>query len=68
MADVALAFDSDNFTLVPSSQDPGVLLPTNVNNICDMTYQCDPPPVGPDIHANRSGYSLIADTLEAILP
>ncbi len=44
------------------------MLPLSVANICDFTYMCDPAPVGPDIHANRVGYSLIADTIEAALP
>ena len=70
LADVAAAFQSDDFTtIVMSSQPaPNELLPLNVNNICEFTYQCDPDPVGPDIHANTAGYSLIADTIEAMLP
>ena len=70
LADVAAAFQSDNFTtMVASSQPPpNDILPLSVNNICEFTYQCDPDPVGPDIHANTAGYSLIADTFVAILP
>jgi len=70
MADVAAAFESDDFsTMVPSSQPaPNDVLPVNVANICDLTYMCDPDPVGPDIHANFAGYSLIATELEAVLP
>lgn len=70
LADVALAFLSDNFTdLVSSSQPPpNDVLPVNVNNICEFTYMCAPDPRGPDIHANDEGYSLIADTFEAALP
>jgi hypothetical protein len=63
VADVYAAFDSDNFDdIVPSS-----LLPLSVANICDFTYMCDFV-VGPDIHANVAGYSLIAETIEAVLP
>ena len=70
LADVAAAFESDDFvTIVQSSQPPpNDLLPVNVANICELTYMCDPAPVGPDIHANDAGYSLIADTIEAMLP
>lgn len=70
LADVAAAFESDDFaTIVASSQPPpNDLLPVSVNNICEFTYQCDPDPVGPDIHANNAGYSLIAATIQAILP
>jgi len=62
LADVAFAFKSDDFSIGQSA------LPLNVENICALTYACDPPPVGPDIHANFAGYSLIADTFVAVLP
>jgi len=70
MADVAAAFQSDDFvTIVPTTLPaPNDNLPLSVANICDFTYQCDPDPVGPDIHANIAGYSLIAATFEALLP
>lgn len=70
VADVALAFESDNFgTLVPTSlPPPNDILPVNVANICDLTYMCDPDPVGPDIHANTAGYARIAEAFGAVLP
>ena len=68
MADVYMAFGSGDFTMVPSPLDPNNMLPLSVANICTFTYMCDPAPVGPDIHANVAGYSLIADTLSAVLP
>ncbi len=70
VADVAAAFESDDFvTMVPSSlPPPNDFLPANVANICLLTYMCDPPPVGPDIHANAAGYGLIADTFAAMPP
>jgi len=70
MADVAAAFESDNFsTIVESSQPPpNDLLPVSVANICEFTYMCDSDPVGPDIHANSGGYGRIADALAAALP
>ena len=70
LADVAVAFQSDDFaTIVQSSQPPpNELLPVNVANICELTYNCDPAPVGPDIHANSAGYSRIADTFAAVSP
>jgi lysophospholipase L1-like esterase len=64
MADVATAFGSNNFDMAPP---PDELLPVAVANICAFTYMCDTV-LGPDIHANRAGYRLIADTLEATLP
>ena len=62
VADVAVAFDSGNFG--PSGV-PG--LPQNVLNICTFTWMCTPAPVGPNIHANRYGYGLIAATIAATL-
>ena len=70
MADVAAAFNSDDFaTIVPSSQPaPNDLLPISVANICELTYMCDPAPVGPDVHARSVGYSRIADAFVDVLP
>ena len=70
VADVASAFESDDFTtMVMSSQPPpNDMLPVNVNNICEFTYMCDPEPRGPDIHANDAGYSVIADSFLPVLP
>lgn len=70
LADVAAAFESDDFvTIVESSQPPpNELLPVSVANICELTYMCEPEPVGPDIHANTAGYGLIAETFAAVLP
>ena len=66
MADVAAAFESNNFAEM--APPPDELLPVAVANICAYTYMCDTDPLGPDIHANRAGYRLIADTMEAMLP
>jgi lysophospholipase L1-like esterase len=66
MADVYMAFDSDDFTDMVDT--PNGLVPESVANICAWTYMCDPAPVGPDIHANVTGYSVIAAELEAELP
>lgn len=66
LADVATAFDSNNFT--DMAPPPDETLPVAVANICAFTYMCETDPLGPDIHANRAGYRLIADTMEAILP
>ena len=70
MADVYAAFESDDFTTIVASTlpAPNDQLPASVFNICEWTYNCDPDPVGPDVHANFAGYSLIAETIEAELP
>ncbi len=70
VADVANAFDSDNFTdEVPfPTPDSPYMIPQNVALICLWTYMCVPDPVGPNIHANPTGYGVIAATIEQILP
>ena len=70
MADVYAAFESDDFSTMVSTSlpTPNDVLPISVANICMFTYMCDAPPVGPDIHANVAGYSLIAETLADALP
>lgn len=61
VADVAGAFDSLNwFTMVKTSYGT---LPRNVANICNLTYMC----AKGDIHANGTGYTLLAKTVLAEL-
>jgi hypothetical protein len=62
VADVALAFGSGNFGVNAATG-----LPQNVLNICVYTWMCAPAPVGPNIHANRIGYGVIAATIAATL-
>lgn len=62
VADVAAAYDSGNVSVNPVTG-----LPQNVLNICTFTWMCAPAPVGPNIHANRHGYGLIAATIAATL-
>ena len=70
VADVATEFVSDDFaTLVPTAlPPPNDMLPVSVANICDLTYQCEPAPVGPDIHAKTEGYIRIAGAFVDVLP
>jgi lysophospholipase L1-like esterase len=42
-------------------------VPVAVANICKYTFMCNPPPVGPNIHATNAGYQLIADTFAKAL-
>ncbi len=66
VADVAGAFSTTDFTTqVPL---PGIgTVPLNVARVCQWTWMCAPPPVGPNIHANDAGYQVIADTFAARL-
>jgi lysophospholipase L1-like esterase len=57
VADVAGAFSTDDFTPTPSG------LPLNVARICQWTWMC----VKQDIHANTTGYGVIAASFSAVL-
>ncbi len=57
-ADVADAFNSYNQS--PSVSFAGQTIPVNVAYVCAWTWACTTPPVGPNIHANDNGYSVIA--------
>jgi lysophospholipase L1-like esterase len=66
VADVFSTFQTTAFTpLVPLT--PTLQVPLNVARICQWTWMCASPPVGPNIHANAVGYQQIADTFEALL-
>ena len=68
VADVSDAFKTTDFTDTGSLD--GTTVPINVANICDWTWICATATsaTGPDIHANNTGYSVIARTFEATLP
>ena len=40
-------------------------IPEAVSNVCNYTWFCAPAPVGPNIHANKAGYGVIADAFLA---
>lgn len=43
------------------------VLPVAVANVCAYTWFCAPPPIGPNIHANETGYGVMAEALWAAL-
>ncbi len=60
MADVAAAFAMDDWdTLVPMAGLGEV--PRNVALLCERTWQCQLPPLGPDRHPNPLGYRAMAE-------
>jgi lysophospholipase L1-like esterase len=62
-ADVQDAFSTADFTATATL--PGVgAVPLNVARICEWTWMCAPAPVGPNIHANATGYQVIAGAFE----
>jgi lysophospholipase L1-like esterase len=64
VARVDLAFG----TYTPLSQLSADGVPVAVTNICEYTWMCAAPPIGPNIHASPVGYRLIAQAFEAQLP
>jgi lysophospholipase L1-like esterase len=64
-ADVESAFQTLVTTLVTV---PGFgEIPLNLARICQYTFMCVPPPVGPDTHPTNEGYRAITDAFEAEL-
>jgi lysophospholipase L1-like esterase len=61
VADVESAFSVTDFT-------PADGTPLDVVRECAWTWICTPPPLGPDIHANTAGYSVIAQAFADQLP
>jgi len=66
VADVATAFGTDDQT--PTTSPTLGTVPTDVAQICALTWMCAPAPKGPNIHANAAGYKVIAATFEKKLP
>ncbi len=66
VADIAGAFQTTNFNLIPF-----IRIPFNVALICAWTWMCAPAPYGAPnsaaIHANDLGYAVIAGTFLARL-
>ncbi len=60
VADVSGAFQSTQFTPLVQLT-PTLQVPLNVARVCQWTWMCAPAPVGPNIHANKTGYEQIAD-------
>ncbi|MGH3216042.1 MAG: SGNH/GDSL hydrolase family protein [Trebonia sp.] len=64
VANVFGAFETTNFGDPVTV--PGIgSVPRNVARICQWTWECAPPPRGPNQHANSAGYRVIADAILA---
>jgi lysophospholipase L1-like esterase len=64
-ADVAGAFATyDATTTVPWE---GRQIPLDVARLCSWTWACQTPPSGPNIHANKNGYQVIADAFASAI-
>lgn len=64
-ADVAGAFDTYDSTSLVSWEDQQI--PVNVARLCAWTWACQTPPSGPNIHANKNGYQVIANTFAKVI-
>jgi lysophospholipase L1-like esterase len=65
VADVATAFDTTDMTTQVTLPRIGTV-PANVARICLLTWECVPPPQGPNEHANVLGYWVIALAFDAV--
>jgi lysophospholipase L1-like esterase len=64
VANVFEAFETTNFGDPVTV--PGIgSVPRNVARICQWTWECAPPPRGPNQHANAAGYRIIAGAILA---
>jgi lysophospholipase L1-like esterase len=61
-ADVFGAFATTDFGHQVTVPGMGTL-PRNVALICEWTWECAPPPRGPNQHANQAGYRVIANEI-----
>jgi lysophospholipase L1-like esterase len=61
MADVASAFDLADRDPVPWSGPPTV--PTDVARTCELTFMCNGPPLGHNVHPDDAGYRAIASAI-----
>ena len=65
-ADVEGAFSTRDFETQVDL--PGVgQVPLNVARVCEWTWAGAAPPLGPDLHANRRGYRVIAEEFARLL-
>jgi lysophospholipase L1-like esterase len=66
LADVEGAFATTDFDTEVELADVGTV-PVNVARACEWTWGGAPPPLGPDLHANASGYRVIAEAFAKVL-
>jgi lysophospholipase L1-like esterase len=66
VADVESAFAVTDFTTTADLKGSGPV-PLSVYNACTLTWICTGPPLGPYIHANSAGYSVIAKAFASTL-
>jgi len=68
VADVEAKFQVTNTTMVDTDGNGTPDTPADVAYACRWTWECFPPPLGPDVHANAGGYAAIAQAFLDVLP
>lgn len=66
IANLPATFKNDDSALV--TLDNVGAIPENVEEVCQLTWMCQPPPFGPDDHPNNEGYMAIAEAIADNLP
>ncbi len=64
-ADVADAFATYDSTDMVTWE--GQQIPVDVARVCSWTWICQTPPSGPNIHANKNGYQVIANAFASTI-
>jgi lysophospholipase L1-like esterase len=71
VVDLSTAFRTADTTPVsysgPLTNNQPQQVPRNVERICKYTWMCVPRPVGPNIHANATGYGVIANAFKPLV-
>jgi lysophospholipase L1-like esterase len=67
-ADVETRFQVTNTTLVDTDGNGTPDTPVDVVYACRWTWECMPPPLGPDVHANTAGYAAITQAFVVAMP
>ena len=62
VADAFATYDSTDMVTWESQQ-----IPLDVSRLCSWTWGCQTPPSGPNIHANKNGYQVIANAFAAVI-
>lgn len=66
VADVAARFHTSDTT--PVTVNGLGTVDENLAQVCALTWMCQAPPYGPNMHPNDQGYQAIADAIAAVLP
>jgi lysophospholipase L1-like esterase len=66
VADVAAAFAAYDLDTMVELPEAGAV-PLSVARVCAWTWRCVPPPYGPDIHPNATGYGIIAGAFADVI-